>query len=114
METVTIQYCFTLANGIREAIDLKLDAKNLDLIVSSRDTFPSWTNLDFQQCPNCPLTISKHKYCPLAVSLVDIVKRFEDIISYDQVHLDVSTKERSVSQETTAQKGISSLMGLVR
>jgi len=113
METVTIQYCFTLANGIREAIDLKLDAKNLDLIVSSRDTFPSWTNLDFQQCPNCPLTISKHKYCPLAVSLVDIVKRFEDIISYDQVHLDVSTKERSVSQETTAQKGISSLMGLL-
>jgi hypothetical protein len=113
METVTIQYSFTLANGIKEAIDLKLNTETLDLIVRPHDNLPSWTNLDFQQCPNCPLNTSTHKYCPLAVSLVDIVKRFENIISYDQIHLDVITKERLVSQETTAQKGISSLMGLV-
>jgi hypothetical protein len=113
MENVTIQYCFVLANGTKKIIDLQLDAKTLDLIVNDRDTLPSWTNLDFQQCPNCSLTINTHQHCPLAVSLADIVKQFEDIISYDQIHLDVITKERVVSQETTAQKGISSLMGLV-
>lgn len=113
MENVTIQYCFTLANGIKKIIDLQLDAKTLDLMVSARDPLPSWTNLDFQQCPNCTLTTNTHQHCPLAVSLADIVKEFEDIISYDQIHLDVITKERIVSQKTTAQKGISSLMGLV-
>jgi hypothetical protein len=113
MENVTIQYCFTLASGIKKIIDLQLDAKTLDLLINDRDTLPSWTNLDFQQCPNCSLTINTHKHCPVAVSLYDIVKEFEDIISYDQIHLDVITKERAVSQKTTAQKGISSLMGLV-
>ena len=113
MENVTIQYCFTLANGIKKIICLQLDAQTLDLIVSNRGPMPLWTKLDFQQCPNCTLTSNTHKHCPLAVSLAGIVKEFEDIISYDQVHLDVITKERTVSQKTTAQKGISSLMGLV-
>ncbi|MGA1841116.1 MAG: DUF6901 family protein [bacterium] len=113
MENITIQYCFTLANGIKKIIDLKLDTKNLDLIISNQDPLPSWTNLDFQKCPNCILNTKTHKYCPLAVNLAAIVKEFEDLISYDQVHLDVITRERTVSQNTTAQKGISSLMGLV-
>ena len=103
MENVTIQYCFTLESGIKKVIDLQLDANTLDLIVNDRDKLPSWTNLDFQQCPNCSLTTNTHKQCPLAVSLAGIVKQFEDLISYDQIHLDVITKERMVSQKTTAQ-----------
>jgi hypothetical protein len=113
MENITIQYCFTLENGIKKVIDLQIDTKNLDLIISNRNQLPSWANLDFHQCPNCTLTTKTHQYCPLAVSLADIVKEFEDLISYDRVHLDVITMERKVSQNTTAQKGICSLMGLV-
>lgn len=113
VETLTIHYCFTLDNGVKEQFSLTLDPRTLNLIIGTWDTLPSWTNLDFHQCPNCPFTIENLSYCPVAVSLADVVERFDGILSYDQVHLEVTMKERFVSQETTAQKGISSLMGLL-
>jgi hypothetical protein len=113
LETLTIRYCFTLENGIQETFNLELDSESLELIIHSKNKLPSWTALDFHQCPNCPLTKKTHLHCPLATSLADIVKRFDGILSYDQVHMDVTMRERLISQETTAQKGISSLMGLV-
>ncbi|MGA1844767.1 MAG: DUF6901 family protein [bacterium] len=113
VETLTIRYCFTLGNGVREQFSLTLDSKTLNLITGTRDTLPEWTKLDFHQCPNCPLSTKTHTHCPVALSLADVVERFDGILSYDQVHLEVTMKERFVSQETTAQKGISSLMGLV-
>ena len=45
--------------------------------------------------------------------MVNIVNRFEDLISYDKIRVDVTTEERRISQRTTAQNGISSMMGLV-
>ena len=113
METVTIRYCFTLEDGSQEVFDLELDAQNLELLGNTPEILPSWTDLDFHQCPNCPLTIQTHPHCPLAVNLVNVVKRFGPVLSYDQVHVSVITKERSVSQGTTVQIAISSLMGLV-
>jgi hypothetical protein len=38
---------------------------------------------------------------------------FDRIISYDTIRLDVTTRERFISQDTTAQRGISSLLGLL-
>jgi hypothetical protein len=34
-------------------------------------------------------------------------------MSYETIHVDVITKERNISKQTTAQRGLSSLMGLV-
>jgi len=113
VDTISIQYCFTLSSGSQKVFHLRLDAKTLDLIIDSPCVMPLWTNLDFNQCPNCPLTSDSHPYCPLAISLIDIVEFFDEFISYDQIRLSVSTEEREISQKTTAQKGLSSLMGLV-
>ena len=45
--------------------------------------------------------------------MINIVNRFEDLISYDEIRVDVITAERIISQITTAQIGISSMLGLV-
>jgi hypothetical protein len=49
----------------------------------------------------------------VAASLVDIVSRFENVLSYDLLDLTVITDERRVFQRTTAQKAISSLVGIL-
>jgi hypothetical protein len=113
VDNVTIRYGFTLADGSKEVFNLQLDSKNLELMGDRSKNFPSWTKLDFHQCPHCPLTVDTHPRCPLAVSLVNIVQPFDRLLSCDEVHVDVTTEERMISQDTTAQIGISSVMGLV-
>ena len=113
MGTIRIRYYFTLPEGVREAFDLHLDAQKLELMGDIPDVLPSWTKLDLHQCPNCPLTLDTHPHCPLAVHLVNIVERFEGLISYSEIQVDVMTAERFITQETTVQRGMSSLMGLI-
>jgi hypothetical protein len=92
---------------------LELDPSNLELTGNIPQSLPAWTELDFHQCPHCPLEVVTDPYCPLAANLVNIVQRFDGLISYDKIRVDVITQERRISQHTTAQKGISSMMGLV-
>jgi hypothetical protein len=113
MENTVIQYRFTLADGSQEVYDLELDGQSLALVGKVPESLPSWTNLDFHECPHCPLPIDTHPHCPLAVRLVDIVEPFDRLLSYDSMHVEVVTEERSVSRDTTAEQGISSLMGLI-
>jgi hypothetical protein len=113
MNTIEIQYCFNVGEGRKEIFELKFDARSLELINKPVQNLPDWTLLGFHQCPHCPLQAADQKYCPVAVSLVDVVKRFDRVISYDEVDLEVTTVERHVSQRTTAQRGISSLLGLL-
>jgi len=113
MGTMTIKYYFTLPEGVREVFNLQFDAQELELVGSIQDVLPPWTKLDFHQCPNCPLTPDTHPHCPLAARLVDIVQRFEGLVSYSEIQVDVMTAERFITQETTVQRGMSSLMGLV-
>jgi hypothetical protein len=113
MGTMTIKYYFTLPEGVREVFNLQFDAQELELVGSVQDVLPPWTKLDFHQCPNCPLMPDTHPHCPLAAQLVDIVQRFEGLVSYSEIQVDVMTAERFITQETTVQRGMSSLMGLV-
>lgn len=94
-------------------MDIRLDDQTLDLLEDIPEELPFWTRLDFNQCPNCQLTVQTHPNCPVAIHLVRIVTMCRGIISYDQIHVDIITPERVVYKGTTAQKGISSLMGLI-
>jgi len=113
MRTEFIRYAFTLPNGSEEMFELHLDAQTLDLVEPIPEHLPEWTALAFKQCPHCPLVPATHPRCPLAVRLVPVVNRFDGLISHDEIHVSVITEERKISQKTTAQRGIGSLMGLL-
>jgi hypothetical protein len=110
---MNIRYYFTLPEGIQEVFDLHVDDQTLELVDDIPAVLPPWTILGFHQCPHCPLTSETHSYCPLAAHLVGIVEKFEGLISYNEIQVDIMTSERFITQDTSVQRGISSLMGLV-
>jgi len=116
MEIISIRYTFKVGKGrnkVEEVFDLHFDAKNLELQDNIPKVLPDWAKLDFYQCSNCPLDVREHPYCPMAANLVNIVNRFDSLVSYNEILLVVTTKERTISQLTTIQRGVGSLMGLV-
>jgi hypothetical protein len=113
MEVIAIQYRFTLPDGSQELFSIELNAETLETLRNSHENLPVWTHLSFHQCPHCPLSGDTSPYCPLAASLVRIVQRFGGLFSYEKMRVEVSTQERSIFQDTTIQRGISSLMGLL-
>ena len=114
MKTIKIRYYFTLPEGVREAFELQLDAQKIELVSDDfPDVIPPWTKLDFHQCPHCPLKPKVHAHCPLAANLVTIVERFEGLLSYSEIEVDVMMEGRFITRDISVQRGISSLMGLL-
>ena len=113
MQNIMIRYRFRKKDNSRENFQFELNGLSLELVGNVPDLLPDWTKLEFHQCANCPLELDTHPHCPLAANMVNIVNRFDDLISFDEIRVDVITEERQISQQTTAQLGISSMMGLV-
>ena len=74
---------------------------------------PFWTTLDYQQCRNCPLVKEDVPLCPVAVNLVPLIDLCGTVPSYEKVKVEVVTPERSIYAETTAQRVLSSILGLI-
>lgn len=113
MDMINIRYVFKLEKQRSEIIDLQLDPMTMELVNGPGGDLPFWTQLDFHQCPHCPFDPLMNPVCPVAACLVDVVKRFENVLSYDEIDLEVTTSARHVFQHTTAQRGISSLLGIL-
>jgi hypothetical protein len=113
MDPIQIHYRFNLGNGRDEFFDILLDPDTLEIVNQPTGELPPWTALEFHQCSHCPFTSDTHPQCPLAVTLIQVIGRFNNVISYNEIELTVLTQERQVFQKTTAQKGISSLVGLL-
>lgn len=107
-----ISYCFRLADGRCEQFDFKFARKSFEVMLETSAP-PEWAALGFHQCPHCPLDLEDHACCPLALSIVEVVQRFDDLRSHSEVHLEVVTDERTFSGATSVQSGMSSLMGLL-
>jgi Domain of unknown function (DUF6901) len=110
--TIRISYTFTSRDGFSQTFDLRLNEQTLELISEPAEP-PAWTELGFHQCSNCPLKASNSRHCPAATALVDLVKRCENLVSYDEIDVMVITDERTITQHTSAQRAISALMGLI-
>lgn len=113
MTSLSVQYRFRIKDDAREIFQLEFDPESLELKGNIPDILPDWTRLDFFQCPNCPLTLQTHPNCPMAANLVKIVQCFDTLKSFDEIEVKVITLERQITQVTSAQKAISSMMGLV-
>ena len=113
MQPIKITYRVSMAEDFSEVIDLEIDPVSLELMNQQIDNLPEWTRLEYQTCPHCPLPKGSQPHCPVALNLVEIVELFNKIVSYDEVDLEVVTRERTYSQHTTAQKAVSSLFGVL-
>lgn len=112
-QPITVEYRFILEEGRVESFPIRFDEKQLVRPLDPDRDWPAWVALDVHRCPHCPLDPSQHALCPLAASLVDLVSRFDSVLSYDRLQLEVRSPGRTVRQESSAQLALSSLMGLV-
>ena len=111
--TFTITYRFTFSDASEEIFDLTFDTETVELVNHPHTDLPFWTELGYHQCPHCPLEPSTHSHCPVAVNLIVAISRFDRLMSFERVLVNVISFERQVAHPTTAQEGISSLMGLL-
>jgi len=108
-----IDYRITLASGRRLDYALRLSPASLALEDWSQHPPPSWAALDFLQCPGCPLDRSTHRFCPVAANIAGVIDDWTDVVSHEQVQVEVVTSQRTVADIRPAQKVLSSLLGVV-
>jgi hypothetical protein len=112
-ETVkTIAYRFKLKDGRERDFVVRLNHPSLSLVTTPRTEFPSWTKLEFNQCPNCPLKPAESPRCPVAVSLIDLLDLFKDCLSTETAEMTIVSDQREYRKTMGIQFGLSSLMGL--
>jgi hypothetical protein len=113
MDSLTITYQMTLPDSTRVVYPLCFEEQSMMLHNNIPGSLPTWTALSFQQCSHCPLSPAVQNSCPLAANLVNIIVHFDRLMSYENIFLEVITKRRTISRETTVQDALSAIMGLV-
>lgn len=113
MDPIEIVYRFQMEDGRKDVFALKLDPVSLRIIEDVGGQMPEWTALEVNQCENCSLNPKDSPKCPAAVNMVRLVQRFDALLSFDEAKVTVVTDERKVYGETTIQRAVCSLMGLL-
>lgn len=113
MKKIFYNYQFNFPDGHEKQFSIDFDHQSLRSKLPDGDQYPDWSQLEFHQCLNCPLTSEDYLYCPLAVNLVPIIYWCKDLASYDEVDVIITSAERKVSAHTSLQRAISSLLGLL-
>lgn len=111
-EILKIKYDFRFEDGREARFRVLLDARTLEPVKPVAEDLPEWVRLDFNQCTGCPLSLQDHSNCPLAARLYPIVDSMRRVVSTERVKVAVLSSERAVVRKTTAQEGLSSLMGV--
>jgi hypothetical protein len=113
MDVVDIEYRLSCPDHSECVFSVQLDNGTLAQCAPEPSSLPSWTALQFHQCPNCPLDAADHPRCPVAVNLVPLVHGIGNLRSHEPVQLQVREPRRTISGNTTAQRAVSSLLGLI-
>jgi len=113
VKKIFYNYQFDFSDGHQKQFRVDFDNKSLRSKLPDGSQYPDWTQLEFNQCLNCPLTSEDYLYCPLAVNLVPIIYWCKDLASYDEVDVIITSAEREVRAHTSLQHAISSLLGLL-
>ncbi len=109
--TLLYRYTFQFEDETVKQFETRLDARTLELLPQRELPKPEWTKLKYCQCENCPLG-DEVEYCPVAVNLSELVETFKDFTSYVGTRVVVKAPERTYEEDTTLQKGLSSIVGL--
>ena len=108
----TIVYRFfekTQESGV--TVELAFDDLTFHILLPDGEERPEWTQLEFQRCPNCPLsTVETH--CPAALAISHYLPAFAAKISHSKAVVEVETRNRIIVSKTTLQAAMASLIGL--
>jgi hypothetical protein len=108
----SVRYEFTLPEKKSVEFTVDLDPKtlrNLAVPPAPKD----WARLEFEQCPNCPLTPKDCASCPVALQLSALVAEFAQVFSYEKLSARVTVPERTyLAENISAQAALSSLLGV--
>ena len=85
MDDLVISYHFVFPDKREETFAVHFDAVTLTAKGELPDPLPDWTRLDVHKCKHCPLNSDTHPTCPLAARIVDVVTRFGEVLSYEEV-----------------------------
>lgn len=108
----TLQYKFDFADGTSWSYDLAFDDANRFVAKESAQVKP-WTQLEFRQCPHCPLKKEAHPQCPIAKNLDRIVEDSKGTLSVTKACVTVKTPERTYVKECATQEGLRALFGVI-
>lgn len=112
METLDITYHYRQQNGNENTFRLSFDEKNF-LLTNTASERPQWTELEFNKCGFCDGRADEIPHCPLAVALIEPVKVFGEVLSYEEMEVEVHIEERTVTFKGQAQDCLSPLLGLL-
>jgi hypothetical protein len=113
MQPVQIEYRFELPGQVATCFRLDFDRETMAPLTPFHQPVPFWAKLDFHRCPHCPLPSEPAADCPAAARLADLLAWCAALVSHESLRLTVVTPERTTIAETTAQRAVSSLMGLI-
>ncbi len=106
-----IEYTFTMDDG--KVLHYHVDFDRPRDKILDNDRYPEWTQLNYHQCPNCPLKADEYSHCPPAVDAHEILQGFAEILSCKEVDILVRTPEREYFKRTDAQTGLRAIIGFV-
>lgn len=111
-EPMYFKYHIQFESGKKLYFEIHLDPKTLNIIRKQPENLPAWTERSHHQCSNCTLEGDEHKYCPVAVEVVDLITAFKDHVSHEMVDVLVETENRNYSRSISLQRAASSLIGI--
>lgn len=111
MPDASIQYRFVFSDGFRWEYLINTDGE--DPAPGHSRQAPEWTRLEYHQCSHCPLATTEATHCPYALALVEPARATNHRPSHELVQLSVVTRSREIRAETTLQRAMGSLIGLV-
>lgn len=106
-----IHYRF-LDDDSRE-VSIWLEPGSHRIRITEAFTPPDWARLEHRQCSHCPLDPAEHTYCPIALNLAYLLPVQNLGNSFDPLTLEVETPQRRYRADTTLQRALSSLFGLI-
>lgn len=107
-----ISYDIRYPEGSQDRIAIRMDdAGRIDVDADYQP--PEWARLSFHQCSHCTLDPETHAYCPIARNIAFLFPESFSSTSWQEVTLTVTSDARHYSAETTLQRALGSLFGLI-
>lgn len=117
MSEVHCRYIFGFNTPEEQQYNLYFNQRDMTLLDKSFDgqteEAMSWAKLESNKCKNCPLNQEQHPYCPTALALGKVAKKFAEVKSYTETKVAVVTSDRTYLKQTSTQEALQGIFGLI-